>query len=357
MASIQGIEVIRYSLSAFYSEHSKNLTKAQSLHESAVFGLKAIAEDTWHDQEARTICDKQAKFHASRYHLIRSILDENHEIDLPFVLPTTLSAEESMNCTLKNGDLAIGLEESLLAEYLVEKDENPDLAVPNQIKHLFDSTTLSPYALSLDSNLTSKQYKIAVDMDSTNYSYWPNAHPIDQPDQTCYRLRVNRWGKTQFENIAFYRATEFIIPCIDINITSVASTGDRKLSSMKSRSIEYTASNSSRAIVEHPNSLEKRTWGSQKFMYAGRSFVWITPEGKWDVQLPMLYEVENGMGDNTRKGGSKVVGNKLCWGGLKPGKDASATVTIVGGVDQLFEKLLFASQMTKMAIFLFGHDI
>ncbi|KAF3307913.1 hypothetical protein TWF173_002107 [Orbilia oligospora] len=358
MACVQDIEVIRYSVSAFYSEHSKDLKTAQSLHEAAVIGLKAIAEDTWHDQETRTICDKQAEFHASRYHLIRSILDDNNS-DLPLVLPTTLSAEESINSTLKSERLAIGLEESLLSEYLAKKEDDPDLAVPAQIKNLLDSTALSPYTLTLDSSLLPKQYTIAVEMDSTNYSYWLNAHPINQPDQTCYRLRANRWGKIQFDNVAFYRATEFVMPCIDIKITPVSSTGDRKLSAMKNRTIEYTTSNNSKPTIETPEIMEKRTWCSQKFIYAGRSFVWITPEGKGAMQLPTLYEVENGVhvGLSVKESGYKVVGNELCWGYFKPGAGASATVTILGAVDQLFEELLLASQMTKMAIFFFGHDI
>ncbi|KAF3130420.1 hypothetical protein TWF703_008217 [Orbilia oligospora] len=332
MACIQDIEVIRYSVSAFYSEHSKDLKTAQSLHEAAVIGLKAIAEDTWHDQETRTICDKQAEFHASRYHLIRSILDDNNS-DLPLVLPTTLSAEESINSTLKSERLAIGLEESLLSEYLVKKEEDPDLAVPTQVQNLLNSTALSPYTLTLDSSLLPKQYTITVEMDSTNYSYWLNAHPINQPDQTCYRLRANRWGKIQFDNVAFYRATD--------------------------RTIEYMTSNNSKPTIEAPEITEKRTWGSQKFTYAGRSFVWITPEGKGAMQLPTLYEAENGVGLSVKEPGYKVVGNELCWGYFKPGAGASAaaTVTILGAVDQLFEELLLASQMTKMAIFFFGHDI
>ncbi|KAK6344701.1 hypothetical protein TWF718_006661 [Orbilia javanica] len=358
MASIQDIEVIRCSVSAFYSEHSKTLTKAQSLHEAAVIGLKAIAEDSWHEQEIRTICDRQAEFHASRYHLIRSILDGSHGA-LPFILPTTLSAEESINSTLKDRGPSISLEESLLAEYLAGKEEDPNLAVPARISHLLDPATLPPYIRSLDSNLPPKQYKVTIDMDSTNYTYWLNAHPLDQPDQTCYRLRANRWGKTQFDSVEFYRATEFIVPCIDIKISSVASTGDKNLSAMKSRPIKYTPSNSSRSIIENPDSLEKRTWGSQKFEYGGRSFMWITPEGKGDMQLPVLSEIGNGVDGivgSTRNAGSKS-GNELCWGDFKPGKDAFATIGIVGGVDQLFEELLLAGQMTKMAIFLFGHDI
>ncbi|KAK6496897.1 hypothetical protein TWF481_001877 [Arthrobotrys musiformis] len=358
MASIQDVDVIRYSVCAFYAEHSGDLKKAQFLHEAAVINLKAIAEDTWHDQETRTICDKQAEFHASRYHLIRSVLDGDHET-LPFVLPTTLSAEESINSTLKNGRLTVGLEESLLGEYLAEKENNPSLVVPTQIKHLLDSTTPSPYTLALDPAPPPKEYKITVDVDSTNYSYWLNAHRLGQPDQTCYRLRANRWGKTQFESMSFYRATEFIMPCIDINISPVASTGDRKLSAMKSRSIEYNASSGSRPIIERPDPLERRTWGSQRFSYAGRSFAWITPEAKGDLQLPTLYEVENKVGSGNSNGEAKVIGNELSWasGVFKSGQDAFATATVLGGVDQLFEELLLASQMTKMAIFLFGHDI
>ncbi|KAK6522924.1 hypothetical protein TWF281_002353 [Arthrobotrys megalospora] len=361
MASVQDIEVVRYSISAFYEEHSGNLKRAQSLHEAAVLGLKAIAEDTWHDQETRTMCDKQAEFHASRYHLIRSILDGSQE-NLPVILPTVLSAEESINATPSSGGLAIGLEESLLSEYLTEKSENPDLGIPSQIQHLVGPTTIPPYAPSLDSTLPPKQYKITVDIDSTNYSYWLNAHPIDQPDQTFYRLRASRWGKTQFENVAFYRATEFIAPCIDIKIAAVASTGDKELSAQKSRSIEYTTSNSPRPIVEAPAASGKRTWSLQKFGYGGRVFAWVTPEGKNSVRIPTLYEMESESEQsegNIEGGSEKVVGKKLCWGEVKSvaGMETHATVTVVGGTDQLFEEFLVASQMTKMAIFLFGHDI
>ncbi|KAK6520005.1 hypothetical protein TWF506_000299 [Arthrobotrys conoides] len=363
MANIQDTDVIRHSISAFYAEHSKDLKRAQSLHEAAVIGLKAIAEDTWHDQETRTICDKQAEFHASRYHLIRSILDDNHENYLPLILPTTLSAEESINSTFKNEYLTIGLEESLMAEYLAKKEEDPDLVVPAQIKHLFTPITFPPYALTLDSNLPPRQYQITVDMDSTNYSHWLNAHPVDQPDQTCYRLRANRWGKAQFNNVAFYRATEFIMPCIDIKIETVAATGDKKLSAMKSRTIEYTGSNGPRATIERPEFVGKRIWASQKFTYAGRSFVWITPEGKGIMQLPTLYEVENDARNRFKEAEREVEGNELCWGDFKLGQGATATatatttVTILGAIDQLFEELLLASQMTKLAILLFGHDI
>ncbi|KAK6340111.1 hypothetical protein TWF730_001882 [Orbilia blumenaviensis] len=359
MGSIQDVEVVRYSISAFYAERSKDLRKAQSLHEAAVIGLKAIAEDSWHDQETRTICDKQAEFHASRYHSIRSLLDGGDETS-HFVPPTALSAEESINQKGKDGAIAIGLEESILAEYLEAKKENTELEAPAQIAHLFGSTIPSPYTLGLDPTFPPKQYKITIDIDSTNYSHWLNAHPADHPDRTCYRLRANRWGKAQFENVEFYRATEFVVPCIDIKIAAVASTGDKRLSALKSREIEYRSASSLRPIVEHPETSEIRAWGSQKFTYGGRAFAWITPEKKGDMQLPTLYEVGSEVevpGQNSRKGRDSVVGNKLCWGDMKFGRDASVVVTIAGSIDQLFEELLLGSQMTKVAIFLFGHDI
>ncbi|EPS44420.1 hypothetical protein H072_1614 [Dactylellina haptotyla CBS 200.50] len=354
MANIQDSEIIHNSNSAFFEEHYGNFDEALSLHEAAISGLNSIIKNA-SGEETRSIAQNQANFHNSRLPLLRSILEQKNG-SLPVILPTFQSAEDSIlsGCS---GRTAIGLEEPLLCQYLLERFENPDLSPPSQIKQLMQPS-IPPYAPTLDPSLPSKKYQIIVEADSLNSSYWLKAHPVGHPDQICYTLRASRWAKEQLDNVSFYRSTEFAKPCISVNIASVQATGNKAFASLKGRPIEYITANSIRPVVEMPDILEERPWGPQKFLYGGRNFAWVTPETLNGLQLPVLYETES-VWSETKKNERKehaVVGKRLCWGDFKSGIETAATVEIAGGVDQLFEELLLASQMTKLAIFLFGHD-
>ncbi|KAK6539197.1 hypothetical protein TWF694_009439 [Orbilia ellipsospora] len=353
MANVQDLDVIYNSGSAFIEEHFGNYDQALSLHEAAIAGLNDIAKTT-QDEETRSITRNQAQFHRRRLSLLRSVLQGENR-NLPVTLPTFQSAEDSILIG-NNGKTAIGLEEPLLSRYLIDQFENPDLPPPSQIRHLTQSA-IPPYAPTLDPSLPTKKYSITVESDQANLSYLLKAHPADYPDQTFYYLRANRWGKEQFESVSFYRSAEFAKPCIEINIATVEPTGNKTFSSLKSRPIEFFTANSLRPVVEIPDNIGERPWGPQRFMYGGRQFAWVTPEGSNGLQLPVLYETDRVWLDPKNNMGKKehtIIGKRLCWGSFKGGVDA--TVEITGGVDQLFEELLLASQITKLAVFLFGHD-
>ncbi|KAF3932689.1 hypothetical protein ABW19_dt0202960 [Dactylella cylindrospora] len=352
----EDLQVVQYSDSSFLEEHLGNFNKAYTLHEAAIASLRPIAEDH-KDKETRKIAKRQIEFHSSRLPILRSIIEGHQEL-LPTVLPTSLSAEESLNTT-HSGYTAIGLEELLYTKYLIDSFEKPDIRPPSQIGYLLKNP-VPAYAPTLDPTLPPTKFNIGVDMDTTAFVYWFKAHPAIHPDQTFYVLRANRWAKTQFDDVTFHRSTEFATPCIDINIAPVQFTGNKYLSALKGRPMEYIPSNSLKPIQELPDRLEKRPWGPQRFTYAGRQFAWVTEDDKM-LQLPVLYETEKVWADPSSKTGKKehkVVGPKLCWGDYRAGfhLNTLATVEVAGGVDQIFTELLLASQMTKLAVFMFGHD-
>jgi hypothetical protein len=119
----------------------------------------------------------------------------------------------------------------------------------------------------------------------------------------------------------------------------------------------YTAS--PRVINETPDRSRKTEWTNRRFEYAGRRFVWVDNEKRANTAPQTLWEVAkvwDRPGSKTGKKEHETVGRRVCWGESVTGLKKMAVIHMVGGLDQTFREYILASQLTKMAIVIFGHD-
>jgi len=95
--------------SAFHAEHRGQYAEAQNMHRDAVTGLVKLVDDTgFFDRERKRVARKQIKFHKARIEILQPVVG-GQKPKLDVVLPTSISAQESLVTIGANGRLPIGL--------------------------------------------------------------------------------------------------------------------------------------------------------------------------------------------------------------------------------------------------------
>jgi hypothetical protein len=94
--------------SAFHAEHRGQYAEAQKMHRDAVAGLVKLVDDAgFLNRERKRVGRKQIKFHTARIGILQPIVG-GQKPKLDVVLPTSISAQESLVKIGTNGRLPIG---------------------------------------------------------------------------------------------------------------------------------------------------------------------------------------------------------------------------------------------------------
>lgn len=179
----------------------------------------------------------------------------------------------------------------------------------------------------------------------------------DTPDrQTLYVLRAPKRHRYQIPLVTLHRSTEFVTPCMQVQIEAVRPNNGRGLDMAFTRGRSFVVHGASKTPIVEKGDRVERLWGNRRFRFAGREFVWVTPEHPFDADT--LYEVEKSWpkpGSKTGKREHKAVGRKLVWAEGKQSMKKIGLICMVGGLDQAFVEYILASQMAKMAVLHHGH--
>jgi hypothetical protein len=109
MANSRDRQAAELCRSAFEAEHQSRFQDAYQLHMTAITTLQQLADDaSFLDRERKRIARKQIKFHGSRLEALRPIINGQQQ-SLRVVLPTSLSARESIMTMTRGGQRAISL--------------------------------------------------------------------------------------------------------------------------------------------------------------------------------------------------------------------------------------------------------
>lgn len=82
-------------------------------------------------------------------------------------------------------------------------------------------------------------------------------------------------------------------------------------------------------------------------------------QNKNEFQFQELHEVSKVWpkpGSRTGKKDHQTLGRKLCWGDHTLGLKKVGVIQMVGGLDQMFREYLLASQLSRLAVVMHGHD-
>lgn len=174
--------------------------------------------------------------------------------------------------------------------------------------------------------------------------------------QTLYVLQALKRFRYQINVATLHRATEFTSPCVQVLVDSVRPDRSSLVSAMKGRGFRI-ADMSKRLIYERQDRTGERDWGSRRFQWAGREFVWETSKNPYHFDT--LYEVTKSWpkpGSKTGKRDQQLVGKPLVWGEMKTGLKKIGMIHVVGGLDQAFTEHVLASQLARLAVLYHGHD-
>jgi hypothetical protein len=222
----------------------------------------------------------------------------------------------------------------------------PDQPDPAQV----GATFLTPLLATSLPDITYHVYvETRVDPDATRIEY----HVKDDNKNTHYTFSAIKRGKFQIPRITMTRAAEYAIDCATIDVAPIkperSSAADGCIGRVMS--IRNTTQTT---ISERPDAKLDKAWTPRRFTYGNRRFVW-KEEGTIKTSVEMLYEVEketdHGVGnvdDQTHSRALVVVTAKLSLGKV-------CSITMVGGLDQMFREYLLASQVTRQMIQRNGH--
>lgn len=223
------------------------------------------------------------------------------------------------------------------------------------MQHLFQNP-VPFYTPTLDASLPNETYHIYSSAETvflTGRIFYLKAKSATDEKQTLYVLQARKAPRCQIPLATLHRSTEFLTPCVQVQIQPV-NFGNSAYSCITGRAFTLHTL-SKRAIVELPDRHEK-PWANRRFSYAGRQFVWEAGEAPLDGET--LYEVESVWpkpGSKTGKKEHKRVGRALAWVESKVRLKKVGQIHMVGGLDQAFREYILASQLTRMAVVMFGH--
>jgi hypothetical protein len=171
-----------------------------------------------------------------------------------------------------------------------------------------------------------------------------------------YILEAHAPPNKQHGYLGFHRAAEYNVLCIRITPAQVKPRDfPEGASGLKGRTLTMKHENLLRDVVEAPDRIERVPWGPRRFTYGGRRFVWKAASKSDDIRPKTLYEYTKAWpkaGSKTGKKDDDAMAKPLFWESKRVSK--GWVVSCIGGLDEVFKEILFASQMAKLACMVRG---
>lgn len=250
-------------------------------------------------------------------------------------------------------------EEIWLSNYLTTRESNPNQPVEPAFQHLLQKP-VPAYTPTLDfsqPNITYHIYNSTEGAFPAGFMCYFKAKSATEDRQTMYVLQALKRHRYQINLATLHRATEFTTPCVQVGIDPVTPVYNNSLATMlKGRNLRM-AGMSKRLIHERQDRQGERDWGSRRFEWAGREFVWQTSKNPYHFDT--LHEVARSWpkpGSKTGKRDQQLVGKPLVWGEMKTGIKKIGMIHMVGGLDQAFIEHVLAAQLARLVILYHGHD-
>ena len=246
--------------------------------------------------------------------------------------------------------------------------QQPDSIASNMdptIRHLLtpDANGANPapplYTPTLDPALPEVTYHVYMSAETVFTSgTWYYFKVKDASErQTLWALQALKRPRYQIPSTSLSRATAFTTPCVVTHATPVTpsprqprphgSAADPPFGS-RAADAGQTRSHQTRGVGAAPL---RFTWGA-------RTFVWKKAAG-WKNLTEELYEVRRQgpvAGSKTGKMQDECCAERLMWGESKYAVKKVAVLHFRSGLDQMFQELCLASQLTRLAVVLHGHD-
>lgn len=179
-------------------------------------------------------------------------------------------------------------------------------------------------------------------------------HVRDDNKNTHYTFSATKRRKFQIPRVTMTRAAEYATDCAIIDIAPIKQESSGPIINGAIGRAMSIRSTTQTTISEKPDAKLDKTWTPRRFTYGNRRFVW-REEGAGATSIEKLYEVEketdNGVGNVQDQTNSRV----LAVATAKPSFGKPCTITMVGGLDQMFREYLLASQVTRRMVERDGH--
>jgi hypothetical protein len=223
-----------------------------------------------------------------------------------------------------------------------------------EFSHLLE-TPVPPYTPLLDSSLPESVYYVEYSTELTvrNRGCWfyLKARRVVGGD-SLYIMQTLTHKNTQNSRALMYRASDLSNPCARISIQPLPGRPSVLSCVLTGRPITITMA-AGGVTTESPDRTGKTGWTPRRFNYGGRRFVWKQNGSASSTMNEELWEVEKEwpkLGSKTGKVEDKTLGRRLVWHERTSLRRNYNTFHFAGGMGQLFEEYLLASQLARMVV-------